>query len=67
MRNYYVILMVLVNMLFINVSMAEERPLTVTVDRPWGLLLGDEINVKVDLEAKTTLMAAKVASVVEHI
>jgi mxaA protein len=43
--------MVLVNMLFINVSMAEERPLTVTVDRPWGLLLGDEINVKVDLVA----------------
>lgn len=43
--------MVLVNMLFINISIAEEQALTVSVDRPWGLLLGDEVNVKVDLGA----------------
>jgi len=43
--------MVLVNMLFINISIAEEQPLAVTVDRSWGLFLGDEVNLKVDLAA----------------
>lgn len=45
-------MLVLVNMLLSNVSIAEEQTLTATVDRPWGLLLGDEINVKVDLGAE---------------
>lgn len=36
-------------MLFITSAMAEEQPLTISVDRTWGLFLGDEVNVNVDL------------------
>jgi mxaA protein len=36
-------------MLFISATMAEGQPLSVSVDRSWGLFLGDDVNVIVDL------------------
>ena len=50
MNNRYIIkcMVLLLVSIFTSASMAEESP-RVTVDRAWGLLLGDEINVHVDL------------------
>lgn len=51
MRNRYItLLMLLLSSVFASASMAEET-LNVSVDRAWGLLLGDEINVHVDLKS----------------
>lgn len=38
-------------MLFVSSASMAEEALNVTVDRAWGLLLGDEINVRVDLKS----------------
>ena len=34
---------------YAGMSIAADEPLTVSVDRTWGLLLGDDVNVQVDL------------------
>jgi len=38
-------------MLFVSSASMAEETLNVSVDRAWGLLLGDEINVRVDLKS----------------
>jgi len=51
MRNRYItLLMLLLSSVFASNSMAEET-LNATVDRAWGLLLGDEVNVYVDISS----------------
>jgi hypothetical protein len=52
MRNRYIItlLMLILSSTFASVIMAAET-LNASVDRAWGLLLGDEVNVKIDLTA----------------
>ncbi|MFW5426206.1 MAG: hypothetical protein ACKE8G_04230 [Methylophagaceae bacterium] len=49
MRNRYItLLMLILSSTFASVTIAEET-LNASVDRAWGLLLGDEVNVKIDL------------------
>lgn len=43
----YVMMMTLT--IYAGTSTAEEPPLNVSVDRTWGLLLGDDVDVRVDL------------------
>lgn len=51
MRNRYItLLMLILSSTFASVTMAEET-LNASVDRAWGLLLGDDVNVKIDLKA----------------
>lgn len=52
MNNRYIIkyLMLLIVSILTSVSMADELP-TVSVDRAWGLLLGDDVTVRVDLSS----------------
>ena len=49
-NRYVTLLMLLLSSMFASISMAEET-LNATVDRAWGLLLGDEVNVRVDIRS----------------
>ena len=49
-NRYVTLLMLLLSSMFASISMAEET-LNATVDRAWGLLLGDEVNVHVDIRS----------------
>lgn len=45
--------MMIIVTIYAGTSIAEESPLNVSVDRTWGLLLGDDVNVQVDLSTLT--------------
>ena len=45
--------MMIVVTIYAGTSIAEETPLNVSVDRTWGLLLGDDVNARVDLSTLT--------------
>lgn len=52
MRNRYLILILLLSSMFASTSFSANEPeetLNVEADHAWGLLLGDEVNVRVDL------------------